>query len=141
MNPAGFTPADWRTVKVFAGRCAEPRDVDAALAVFALGDTYNGQPFEEPLPQPVIWYEADEEFAALIVQAEAHETEDGERLEVLGLLLPNGQTKVAFTDDVEEVAGADPVWLALIQAQHDADFLDGDDGDGVLDDVELEDEV
>ena len=122
MMDRGFTASDWRAIKVFAGRCAEPADVDAGAAVFALGDTFNPQVFEEPLPQPVIWYEEHGQYAALIVQAEAHETEEGERLEVLGLLLPDGQAKVAFTDDVEEVDGGDPVWLALIEA-------DGEDTD------------
>ena len=45
-----------------------------------------------------------------------HETTDGERLEVLGLLLPNGETRVAFVEDVEEVDAVDPAWLDLIDA-------------------------
>ena len=115
---SGFTPQTWRAVPVFAGRLATEEDVEAGAAVFALGDTHDAQPFEEPLPQPVIWYdeEADEEFAALIVQAESHHTDEGEDLQVLGLLLPDGRTAVAFTEDVEEVAGDDGDWLDLLDA-------------------------
>jgi hypothetical protein len=69
------------------------------------------------MPQPVIWYEEDEEFAALVVQAEVHETEDGETLRVLGLLLPQGRTAVGFTEDVDEVDATDPVWLSLLEAE------------------------
>ena len=66
----------------------------------------------------MIWYDedADEEFAALIVQAESHRTEDGEELQVLGLLLPDGRTAIAFTDDVEEVPAEDHDWLELLAA-------------------------
>lgn len=110
---------------MFAGRCATPADVDAGQAVFALGETRNGRPMAMSLPQPVIWYEDDEEFAALAVQAEAHETEDGETLQVLGLLLPFGRTAVGFTEDVDEVDDTDPVWLSLLEA----DLVDDEDGD------------
>ena len=114
----GFTVETWKSVATFSGRIASQSDVDAHAAVFALADTVNAVVFEEPLPQPVIWYddEADEEFAALIVQAESHETEDGQELQVLGLLLPDGRTAVAFTEDVEEVAGENPDWIALLEA-------------------------
>ena len=114
----GFTAATWRTVATFSGRIALQQDVDAHAAVFALADTINAVVFEEPLPQPVIWYDedADEEFAALIVQAESHQTEDAQELQVLGLLLPDGRTAVAFTEDVEEVAEDNLDWLALLEA-------------------------
>ena len=114
----GFTVETWKSVATFSGRVASQSDVDGHAAVFALADTVNAVVFEEPLPQPVIWYddEADEEFAALIVQAESHETEDGQELQVLGLLLPDGRTAVAFTEDVEEVAGENPDWIALLEA-------------------------
>ncbi len=114
----GFTAQSWRTVATFSGRVARNADVETDSAVFALGDTFDATAFEEPLPQPVIWYdeEAEEEFAALIVQAESHHTEDGEELQVLGLLLPDGRTVVAFTDDVQEVPGEDPEWLDLLEA-------------------------
>ena len=114
----GFTDETWRAVATFSGRVAIQADVDAHAAVFALADTVNAVAFEEPLPQPVIWYddEADEEFAALIVQAESHQTDDGQELQVLGLLLPDGRTAVAFTEDVQEVAGDNPDWLDLLAA-------------------------
>ncbi len=108
----------WKAVATFSGRVALQAAVDAHAAGFALADTVNAVVFEEPLPQPVIWYDedADEEFAALIVQAESHETDDGQELQVLGLLLPDGRTAVAFTEDVEEVAGDNPDWLDLLAA-------------------------
>ena len=114
----GFDASNWRAASSFQGRVATQADVDAHAAVFALAETFDAAPFEEPLPQPVIWYddEAEAEFAALIVQAESHHTEDGEELQVLGLLLPDGHTVVAFTDDVEEVSGDDQDWLDLIVA-------------------------
>ena len=122
MNEQGFDATDWTAAEVFTGRCATPTDVDEDRAVFALGDTLDGQAFDEPLPQPAIWYDEADEVggharAALIIQAEVHETPDGERLEMLGLLLPSGETRVAFVEDVEEVAAADPVWLQLIEAE------------------------
>jgi hypothetical protein len=128
MDADGFDANTWRAAKVFAGRVAQPADVEAGLAVFALGDTENGQVFEDPLPQPAIWYDEDQPRGVLIVQAEVHDAEDAagdvERLEVLGLLLPDGQTRIGFTEDVEEVAADDPTWLALIElasASEDAD--------------------
>jgi hypothetical protein len=137
MTSDGFDARTWRTAKVFTGRVARPADVDAGLAVFALDDTDNGQAFEEPLPQPAIWYDEEEQHAVLIVQAEVHdapsENEGGdalgdvERLEVLGLLLPDGQTRIGFTEDVEEVAADDPVWLALIELERAGE--DADEGE------------
>ena len=114
----GFTADTWKTVATFSERLAHQADVDAHAAVFALTDTLNAAVFEEPLPQPVIWYddEAEEEFAALIIQAESHEAEDGQELQVLGLLLPGGRTAIAFTEDVEEVAGDNADWLGLLAA-------------------------
>jgi hypothetical protein len=117
MDGRGFTAADWPLAAIFKGHCAAPHDVDAGAAVFALGDTFNGRPLVMDLPQPVIWYEEGEEFAALVVQAEVHETQDGDTLEVLGLLLPQGRTAVSFSEDVDEVDGFDPVWLSLLDAE------------------------
>ncbi len=113
-----FTAETWRAAATFSGRIARQADVDAHAAVFALADTVNAVVFEEPLPQPVIWYDedADQAFAALIVQAESHETDDGQELQVLGLLLPEGRTAVAFTEDVEEVGGDNADWLDLLAA-------------------------
>jgi len=116
MDGRGFTAKDWQGLAVFQGRCATPHDVDTGAAIFALGDTFNGRVLNMDLPQPVIWYEEDEEFAAVVVQAEVHETEDGETLEVLGLVLPQGRTVVGFTEDVDEVDATDPVWLSLLEA-------------------------
>ncbi|MHB8285407.1 MAG: hypothetical protein ACYDD1_12105 [Caulobacteraceae bacterium] len=123
----GFTAQTWSQVKTFSGRCAVRADVDAGAAVFALEDTENGQAFEEPLPQPVIWHDDEESLAAVIIQAESHETDDGEQLGVLGLLLPDGTTKVGFVDDVAEVDGANSDWLALIDAALDPDDADEDE--------------
>jgi hypothetical protein len=67
------------------------------------------------LPQPVIWWSDDDgEQAAVAVQAEAHETEDGETMEVLGLILPDGAGAVALLDDVDLVDESDPVWRKLV---------------------------
>jgi hypothetical protein len=133
MNSDGFNSSTWRAAKVFTGRVARPADVETGLAVFALNDTDNGQAFEDPLPQPAIWYDEDDQHAVLIVQAEVHDAEDAtgevDRLEVLGLLLPDGQTRIGFTEDVEEVDGEDPVWLALIELA-----LTGEDADEAEDD-------
>jgi hypothetical protein len=123
----GFTAKTWRHAPVFEGHCATPADVEHADAVFALADTFNGRPMPLAKPAPVIWYAEDEEFAALVVQAEAHETDDGGALEILGLLLPSGGTAVVPPDDVEFVSAADPVWRSLLRADQDA-AADGEDG-------------
>lgn len=123
----GFDAMTWRLVKAFDGHCATPTDVEEARAVFALADTFNGRPMEMAKPAPVVWFGEDEEFAALIVQAEVHETEEGEAMEVLGLLLPNGDTAVALVEDVEMVDETDPAWLSLLDA--DLEDLDEDDED------------
>ena len=128
MNGKGFDAKSWSELATFAGRCASPHDVDDGAAVFALGDTLNGRPMPLALPQPVIWWDEDDEKGAVAVQAEAHETEDGEVLEVLGLVLPDGHTAIALHEDVDEVDATDPVWAALIE-----------EGDGAFDDDEDED--
>ena len=129
MNEQGFTTETWRTVSTFSGRVATQADVQAGHAVFALGDTLNPLAFEEPLPQPAIWTdeETGEAFAALIVQAEQHDTEDGQQLQALGLLLACGRTVVAFTEDVQEVDAADPDWLDLVDADLAEDELGMDE--------------
>jgi hypothetical protein len=132
MDADGFDASTWRAAKVFTGRVAQPADVEAGLAVFALGDTDQGQAFEDPLPQPAIWYDEEEPRGVLIVQAEVHDAEeagDVERLEVLGLLLPNGQTRIGFTEDVEEVDPDDPTWLALIELARAGPDGDAEDGE------------
>jgi hypothetical protein len=139
MDGRGFSVRDWPLASVFKGRCATPHDVDQGAAVFALGDTFNGRPMAMDLPQPVIWYDEDEEFAALVVQAEVHETEEGESLRVLGLLLPQGRTAVGFTEDVDEVDATDPIWLSLLEADG-LTPADADDGEDDLIDEDDEDE-
>ncbi len=120
-RPPGFTADNWQDAPVFVGRVATPADVDDGVAVFALADTDSAEVFSEPLPQPAIWYDedADEDFAVLIVQAERHEGDNGELLDTLGLLLPDGRTVVAFVEDVEEVTADDGGWLDLIAAEHE----------------------
>ena len=78
-------------------------------------------------PAPVIWYAEDEEFAAVVVQAEAHETDEDGPLQFLGLLLPGGGTAVVFPDDVEFVPASDPVWRSLLAADNEA-AEDAEDG-------------
>jgi hypothetical protein len=123
----GFSTATWREAPVFDGHCATPADVEQAAAIFALADTFNGRPLALDKPAPVIWYAEDEEFAAVVVQAEAHETDEDGPLEFLGLLLPGGGTAVVFPDDVEFVNGADPVWQSLLEADEEASH-DAEDG-------------
>lgn len=113
----GFTATSWRTVPTFSGRVATPADVDAGAAVFALGETFNGRVLPGDWPQPGIWFDEDEEFAVVIVQAESHDTEDGETMDVLGLVLPTGRTALALADDVDEVDATDPFWTGLVEAE------------------------
>ena len=126
----GFTASNWKNAPVFGGHCATPADVEGADAVFALSDTINGRPKVMDKPAPVIWYSDDEEFAALVVQAETHETEDDGVLDFLGLLLPAGETAVVFPDDVEFVDANDPVWLALLEADRGGGEDLSGEGDG-----------
>ena len=137
MDGKGFTAETWSALNTFQGRCASPHDVDLGAAVFALGDTFNGKPLDLRLPQPVIWWSDDEdEVGAVAVQAECHETEDGETLEVLGLVLPDGRTAISLLEDCDEVDATDPVWIALVQEAAD-DGLD----DGEVDTAWEDDEV
>ena len=66
------------------------------------------------LPQPLIWWEDDGPQAAVAVQAEAHGGPDGEVMEVLGLILPDGESAVALLDDVDLVDDTDPTWRDLV---------------------------
>jgi hypothetical protein len=136
MDGRGFTARDWRTLATFQGRCASPHDVDAGAAVFALSDTFNGRTLPMELPQPVIWYDEDEEFAAIVVQAEVHETEEGEVLQVLGLILPQGRTVIGFVDDIDEVDDTDPVWLSLLEADREPSEDRYEDPDAAWDEEE-----
>ena len=138
MDGRGFTADTWSALRTFQGRCATPHDVDLGAAVFALGVTFNGKPLDLRLSQPVIWRSDDEdEFGAVAVQAECHETEDGETLEVLGLVLPDGRTAISLFEDCDEVDATDPVWIALVEEAVDDALDDGDDGDTAWDDDEI----
>ena len=110
----GFDVEDWTRLKPFVGAVATLDDVQAKRAVFALDDTERPFPLDMDLPQPVIWWDDDGEVAAVAVQAEAHETEDGEIMEVLGLILPDGGGAVALLEDVDLVDDSDPIWRRLV---------------------------
>ena len=120
----GFDVDDWSRLKPFAGAVATLDDVQAGKAVFALGDTAEARVIDMDLPQPVIWWEEDGEQAAVIVQAEAHVGPDGELMEVLGLILPDGGGAVALLDDVDLVDDTDPTWRDLVARAVD---MDGED--------------
>jgi len=120
----GFDVDDWSRLKPFAGAVATLDDVQAGKAVFALGDTEEARVIDMGLPQPVIWWEDDGEQAAVIVQAEAHVGPDGELMEVLGLILPDGGGAVALLDDVDLVDDTDPTWRDLVARAVD---MDGED--------------
>jgi hypothetical protein len=114
FEDGGFDVDDWGRLRPFTGAPARLEDVQARRAVFALGDTVAPRTIEMELPQPVIWWSEDGEQAAVIVQAEAHETEDGEVMEVVGLILPDGEGVVALLEDVDLVDDSDPVWRRLV---------------------------
>jgi len=113
---AGFDIDDWQRLPAFAGRVATLDDVQARKAIFALSDTRNGRPIDMDLPQPVIWWADDGEQAAVAVQAETHDSDEGETMEVLGLILPDGEGAVALLDDVDLVDDTDPTWRGLVEA-------------------------
>lgn len=112
----GFDVDDWSRLPTFTGRVATLDDVQARRAIFALDDTQNGRPIDMDLPQPVIWWADDGEQAAIAVQAEAHDGDDGETMEVLGLILPDGEGAVALLEDVDLVDDTDPTWRGLVEA-------------------------
>lgn len=116
----GYDVDDWSRLKAFTGAVATLDDVQARRAVFALGDTEEPRVIDMELPQPVIWWEDDGEQAAVIVQAEAHVGSDGEVMEVLGLILPDGGGAVALMDDVDLVDDTDPTWRDLVANAIDA---------------------
>jgi len=117
----GFDVDDWARLTPFAGAVATLDDVQAGKAVFALGDTEEARVIDMELPQPVIWWEEDGEQAAVIVQAEAHVGPDGELMEGLGLILPDGGGAVALLDDVDLVDDTDPTWRDLVARAVDMD--------------------
>ena len=116
----GFDVDDWTRLSAFTGRVATLEDVQARRAVFALADTTEPRPLDMPLPQPLIWWEEDGEQAAVAVQAEAHVNADGEAMDVLGLILPDGGSAVALLDDVDLVDDTDPTWRDLVTRAVDA---------------------
>jgi hypothetical protein len=110
----GFDVDDWMRLTPFAGAVASLDDVQAGRAVFALADTAEPRPIDMPLPQPLIWWEEDGEQAAVAVQAETHVGPDGEEMDVLGLILPDGGSAVALMEDVDLVDDTDPTWRDLV---------------------------
>ena len=110
----GFDVDDWSRLAAFTGAVATLDDVQARRAVFALAETDAARPLDMELPQPVIWWEEDGEQAAVAVQAEHHVGPDGEAMEVLGLILPDGGSAVALLEDVDLVDDADPAWRDLV---------------------------
>jgi hypothetical protein len=120
----GFDVDDWSRLTPFNGAVATLDDVQAGKAVFALGDTEEARVIDMELPQPVIWWEDDGEQAAVIVQAEAHVGSDGDLMELLGLILPDGGGAVALLDDVDLVDDTDPTWRDLVARAVD---MDGED--------------
>ena len=120
-DSGGFDVDDWSRLKPFTGAVATLDDVQARRAVFALAETDDPRTIQMDLPQPVIWWEADGEQAAVAVQAESHLGPDGEEMEVLGLILPDGGGAVALLEDVDLVDAADPVWRRLVTEAVDPD--------------------
>lgn len=114
FDGGGYDSEDWSRLKPFTGAVATLEDVQNRVAIFALGDTSGGRPIDMELPQPVIWWEDDGEVAAVAVQAEAHDSDEGETMEVLGLVLPDGGGAVALLEDVDLVDDSDPVWRRLV---------------------------
>ena len=123
-DEGGFDVDDWSRLKAFTGAVATLEDVQARRAVFALADTISPHPLVIDLPQPLIWWEDDGEQAAVAIQAEVHTNSDGETMEVLGLILPDGGSAVALLDDVDLVDDTDPTWRALVE-----NAVDGAEGD------------
>ncbi len=117
----GYDADDWSRLEAFTGRIATLEDVQAKRAVFALSDTADPRVIDMDLPQPLIWWEADGEQAAVAVQAESHIGPEGDEMDVLGLILPDGSAVVALMDDVDLVDDTDPVWRKLVEDAIDPD--------------------
>ena len=113
-DSGGFDADDWTRLVPFIGAVATLDDVQARRAVFALAETDDPRPIAMDLPQPVIWWEDDGEQAAVVVQAETHLGPDGEEMEVMGLILPDGGGAIALREDVDLVDDTDPVWRDLV---------------------------
>jgi hypothetical protein len=111
----GFDADDWSRLVAFTGRVATLDDVQARRAVFALGDSEDPAVLDMDLPQPVIWWDDDGEQGAVAVQAESHVSPDGEVMEVLGVILPDGEGVVVLLEDVDLVDDTDPTWRGLVE--------------------------
>ena len=111
----GFDVDDWARLEPFVGRVATLEDVQARRAIFALGETDDARPIGMDLPQPVIWWDDDGEQGAVAVQAESHVSPDGEVMEVLGVILPDGEGVVVLLEDVDLVDDTDPTWRGLVE--------------------------
>ena len=122
----GFDAEDWSRLTPFTGRVATLDDVQARRAVFALGDSEDPQVLDMDLPQPVIWWDDDGEQGAVAVQAEVHPGADGEPMEVLGLILPDGDAVVALLEDCDLVDDSDPHWRRLVDEAIDPNAADED---------------
>jgi hypothetical protein len=116
----GFDVDDWSRLTAFTGAVATLDDVQSRRAVFALTDTTDAAVLEIDLPQPLIWWEEDGEQAAVAVQAERHRSAEGETLEVLGLILPDGGSAIALIEDVDFVDDSDPTWRELVERAVDS---------------------
>jgi hypothetical protein len=110
----GYDADDWTRLTPFTGAVATLDDVQARRAVFALGDTDDPRPIVMDLPQPVIWWDEAGEQAAVAVQAETHLNAEGEAMDILGLILPDGGGAVALLEDVDLVDATDPAWRDLV---------------------------
>lgn len=121
QDGGGFDVDDWTRLKPFTGQLASLDDVQAGRAVFALAETADPRVIDMELPQPLIWWEDEGEQAAVAVQAEAHVGPDGELMEVLGLILPDGGSAVALMEDVDLVDDTDPTWRDLVARAVDED--------------------
>jgi len=119
IDGGGFDFDDWDRLKPFTGRVATLEDVQSKAAVFALGDTERPYPMDMELPQPAIWWDDEGEKPVIIVQAEIHTNAEGDEMEVMGLILPDGDGAVALMDDVDLVDETDATWRQLVQ-----DFID-----------------
>lgn len=115
----GYDIDDWSRLTAFIGRVATLDDVQAKKAVFALDDTEDPRVIDMELPQPVIWWEEGGEQAAVAVQAESHIGPEGDEMDVIGLILPDGGAAVALLEDVDLVDDTDPVWRGLVESAVD----------------------
>jgi hypothetical protein len=123
-DAGGYDTDDWSRLKAFTGAVATLDDVQARRAVFALDDTERPFPLDMDLPQPVIWWEEDGEQAAVAVQAECHTSAEGEEMEVIGLILPDGEAAIALLEDIDIVDDTDPTWRTLVAGAVDPSAAD-----------------